>query len=184
MICDPLAHKMDLDSYDIGQHEGRCTICDAYLTYNWDYDENQLDIARFNGMGNFDMATMGDYHNPLHSFGVFSNVDNDPELEEGVIIIPYTSVTIGAELPAPDKPITKSTTHPMNLTYEQLKSKDNEFGTHVSHGFPGKRSTNDQFNKAWQKIVLNDSWLKKTYSGSWNAINIKRVADKFRPRKV
>lgn len=180
MICDPLAHKMDLDSYDIGQHEGRCTICDAYLTYNWDYDENQLDIARFNGMGNFDMATMGDYHNPLQSFAVFSNVDNDPELEEGVLIIPYTSVTITSLKDG----VQTTTTDIINPTYEKLKSKDNDFGTHVSHGFPGKRSTNDQFNKAWQKIVLNDSWLKKTYSGSWNAINIKRVADKFRPRKV
>lgn len=181
MICDPLAHKMDLDTYDVGQHEGRCTICSAYLTYKWDYDENHFKSTLFrtfrdlNGMGNYDMATIGDYNNPLLSFGVFSNVDNDPELEEGVIIIPYTSVTIGAELPAPNKPITKSTTHPMNLTYEQLKSKYNYFGSHVDHGFPGKRSTDDQFNKAWQKIVLNDSWLKNNFSGFYNAINKRNI---------
>ena len=105
------------------------------------------------------MATMGDYNNPLLSFGVFSNVDNDPELEEGVIIIPYTSVTITSLKDG----VQTTTTDIINPTYEKLKSKDNEFGSHVDHGFPGKRSTDDQFNKAWQKIVLNDSWLKETY---------------------
>ena len=182
MICDPLAHKMELDTYDVGHHEGRCTICSAYITYNWAYDVNHFKSILFktfrgqNGLGNYDMATIGDYKNPLHSFSVFSNVDNDPELEEGVIIIPYTSVTIGAELPAPDKPITKSTTHPMNLTYEQLKSKDNEFGTHVWHGFQEQGgSTDDQFNKAWENIVLNDGWLKDNFSGFYNAINKRNI---------
>ena len=172
MICDPLAHKMDLDTYDLGQNEGRCTICHAYLTYNWDYDENQLDIARFNGMGNFDMATMGDYHNPLQSFAVFSNVDNDPELEEGVLIIPYTSVTITSLKDG----VQTTTTDIINPTYEKLKSKDNEFGTHVWHGFQEQGgSTDDQFNKAWENIVLNDGWLKDNFSGFYNAINKRNI---------
>jgi len=180
VICDPSAHKMDLDTYDIGLHEGRCTICHAYLTYKWDYDENQFTNSTYHNFHNMDMATMGDYNNPLQSFAVLSRVDDDPKLEYGVFIIPYTSVTITSLKDG----VQTTTTDIINPTYEKLKSKYNEFGSHVDHGFPGKRSTNDQFNKAWQKIVLNDGWLKKTYVGSWNAINIKRVADKFRPRKV
>ena len=186
-LCDPLSHKMDIDEHDIPLWKGRCTKCDADLIYKWGYDEDQYDKADayFNSSRgqkylNYDLGSMSDYQ--IDSiFAVLSDVDNDFELEKGVFIIPYTSVTIIALKDG----VQTTTTDILNPTYNQLKSKDNQFGDHTSHGFrEAYGQTDDQFNKAWQKVVRNDSWLKKTYSGSWNAINIKRVADKFRPRKV
>ena len=186
-LCDPLSHQMDIDSYDLPEWTGRCKKCGADLTYKWGYNQDQVDKsdAYFNSSRgqkylNYDIGTMSDYQ--INSiFGILSDVDNDYELIKGVFIIPYTSVTIIALKDG----VQTTTTDIFNPKYEQLKSKDNQFGNHTSQGFRDYTGqTYDQFNKAWQKVVRNDSWLKKTYSGSWNAINIKRVADKFRPRKV
>ena len=166
-LCDPSLHTMDLDSYDLGEHSGRCDTCDAQLTYKWDYDDNQFTNSTYHNFHNMDMATMGDYNNPLQSFAVLSRVDDDPKLDYGVFIIPYTSVTITSIKDG----VQTTTTEIINPTYEQLKSKNNQFGEYVWHGFQEQGgSTDDQFNKAWQKIVLNDSWLK-TFSAAWSAIN-------------
>ncbi len=170
-LCDPLSHQMDIDDYDVGEHSGYCDICDAQLTYKWEYDQDQVDNRTYHLFDNMDMATMGDYANPLQSFAVLSRVDEDPELNYGVFIIPYTSVTITS---LKTKPILvqTTTTHIINPTYEQLKSKDNQFGTHVEQGFSWmKRVSDDQFNNLWGNIVLNDSWLKTNFSAPWSAIN-------------
>ncbi len=167
-LCDPLLHNMDLDSYDLGYQDGLCQTCDAELTYRWDYDDNQLTNSTHHGFKNMDRATMGDYKNPLQSFAVLSRVDEDPKLEYGVFIIPYTSVTITSLKDG----VQTTTTDIINPTYGQLKSKDNQFGNHVSHGFSWmKRVSDNQFNKEWQSVVLNDSWLKTNFSAAWSAIN-------------
>ncbi len=167
-LCDPLSHKMDIDSYDLGQQSGRCDICGADLLYKWDYDDNARNISTYHNFDNMDMATMGDYNNPLQSFAVLSRVDEDPKLEYGVFIIPYTSVTITSLKDG----VQTTTTDIINPTYGQLKSKDNQFGTHVWHGFQEQGgSTDNQFNKKWQSVVLNDSWLKTNFSAAWSAIN-------------
>ena len=88
-LCDPLSHHMDIDDYDLGEHSGYCDICGAQLTYKWEYDQDQVDNSTHHLFKNMDMATMGDYQNPLQSFAVLSRVDEDPKLEYGVLIIPY-----------------------------------------------------------------------------------------------
>lgn len=195
-LCDPLSHQMDIDSYDIPEWEGLCIKCDADLTYRWGYDQDQVDKSNiyFNSYTgkkyhNYDIGTMSDYR--INSvFAVLSDVDNDRELLKGVFIIPYTSVTIIAFKDG----VETTNTEIFNPTYDQLKSPSNKYGDHTAAAFtqkvieqmvdPYAQPNQEQFNKAWQKVVTNDSWLKKTYSGSWNAINIRQVADKFRPRKV
>ena len=167
-LCDPLSHHMDIDDYDLGEHSGYCDICGAQLTYKWEYDQDQVDNSTHHLFKNMDMATMGDYQNPLQSFAVLSRVDEDPKLEYGVFIIPYTSVTITSLKDG----VQTTTTDIINPTYEQLKSKDNQFGSHVSHSFSlMKRVSDDQFNKEWESVVLNDSWLKTNFSAPWSAIN-------------
>lgn len=181
-LCDPLSHEMDIDSYDIPEWDGRCQKCGADLTYKWSYNKDQVDKSKhyFNlDWQNLDIGTTLDY-SVDNVFAVLSDVDNDPELSKGVFIIPYNSVTIVALKDG----VQTTTTEILNPTYEKLKSSSNTFGS--ADGLL-MATTDDQFNKAWQKSVVNDSWLKKTYSGVWNAINIKQVQDKFSkstPRKV
>ena len=186
-LCDPLSHQMDIDSYDLPEWTGRCKKCGADLTYKWGYNQDQVDKsdAYFNSSRgqkylNYDIGTMSDYQ--INSiFGILSDVDNDYELEKGVFIIPYTSVTIIALKDG----VQTTTTEILNPTYNKLKSPTNEYGTNTWQAFQKQGGTTlNQFHDLWEKSVINASWLKTTYSGSWNAINIKRVADKFRPRKV
>ena len=182
-LCDPLSHQMDIDSYDIPEWEGRCEICDSDLTYKWGYDQDQVDKSNiyFNSYTgkkyhNYDIGTMSNYR--INSiFAVLSDIDNDHELLKGVFIIPYTSVTIIALKDG----VQTTTTEIFNPTYEQLKSPSNKYGDHAGAAFtqkvieqmvdPYAQPNQEQFNKAWEKLVVNDSWLKNNYSLAWSAIN-------------
>tara|TARA_A200000159_G_C7306779_1_gene332718 strand:- start:879 stop:1391 length:513 start_codon:yes stop_codon:yes gene_type:complete len=163
-LCDPLSHEMDIDSYDIHEWEGQCQKCGADLTYKWGYDQDQMNKSNiyFNSYTgekyhNYDIGTMSDYR--INSiFAVLSDVDNDHELLKGVFIIPYTSVTIISLKGG----VQTTTTDIFNPTYDKLKSSSNTYGNHTGPVFDFK---------GWEKLVVNDSWLKTNYSGVWNAIN-------------
>ena len=180
-LCDPLSHQMDIDSYDLPEWTGRCHICDANLTYKWNYDATQYRQAKLHFKGtvnhpniNLDIGSMNKDYTIEGIFSILSDVDNDPELSKGVFIIPYTSVTIIALKDG----VQTTTTEILNPTYNKLKSPTNEYGTNTWQAFQKQGGTTlNQFRDLWEKSVINDSWLKISFF--WNAINIKRVADKF-----
>lgn len=166
-LCDPLSHQMDLKGHRRNIHvwEGQCQKCSAFLTYKWGYDQNQVDKSNiyFNSYTgkkyhNYDIGTMSDYR--INSiFAVLSDVENDHGLLKGVFIIPYTSVTIISVKGG----VQTTTTDIFNPTYDKLRSSSTT--SQIQH-------TGRFFDfKVWEKLVVNDSWLKTNYSGVWNAIN-------------
>jgi len=182
-LCDPLNHKQDTDDRDIGLMEGVCQFCHANVRYSFDYDGRQYTAAQF-GFGkkllNYDTGTIGYGYQPEQVFAIMSDVDNDPDLQKGIYIIPYTTVVVTT---LKDGVETK-TDHPLNPTYEKLKSPDNDMGEYTDSAFRYKLTNNplddailkstspqSRFDKAWKKVVLNDKWLKTNFSASWSAIN-------------
>ena len=170
-LCDPLNHKQDTDEHDLGLMEGKCEVCHANVRYSFDYDGSQYTAARF-GFGtntlNYDTGAIGYGYQPEQVFAIMSVVDNDSDLQKGIYIIPYTMVVVTT---LKDGVETK-TDHPLNPTYEKLKSPDNDMGEYTGPAFRGSPSRpKSRFNEAWEKVVLNDKWLKTNFSASWSAIN-------------
>ena len=170
-LCDPLNHKQDTDDRDLGLMEGICEVCYAKVTYSFDYDGRQYTAARF-GFGtntlNYDTGTIGYGYQPEQVFAIMSVVDNDPDLQKGVYIIPYTMVVVTT---LKDGVETK-TDHPLNPTYEKLKSPDNDMGEYTDTAFRGSPSRpKSRFEEGWKRVVLNDKWLKTNFTESWSAIN-------------
>ena len=170
-LCDPLNHKQDTDDRDIGLMEGVCQFCHANVRYSFDYDGRQYTAAQF-GFGkkllNYDTGTIGYGYQPEQVFAIMSDVDNDPDLQKGIYIIPYTTVVVTT---LKDGVETK-TKHPLNPTYEKLKSPDNFMGEYTKTAFRGSPSRpKSRFDQGWKRVVLNDKWLKTNFTESWSAIN-------------
>ena len=170
-LCDPLNHKQDTDEHDLGLMEGKCEVCHANVRYSFDYDGSQYTAARF-GFGtntlNYDTGAIGYGYQPEQVFAIMSVVDNDSDLQKGIYIIPYTMVVVTT---LKDGVETK-TDHPLNPTYEKLKSPDNFMGAYTDTAFRGSPSRpKSRFEEGWKRVVLNDKWLKTNFSASWSAIN-------------
>jgi hypothetical protein len=167
-LCDPLNHKQDTDRRDLGLMEGMCQVCHAKVTYSFDYDGRQYTAARFGlskNIPNFDIGTIGYGYQPEQVFAIMFVI---ADLQKGIYIIPYTMVVVTTLKDG----VEKKTNHPLNPTYEKLKSPDNFMGEYTDTEFRGSPSRpKSRFEDGWKKVVLNDKWLKTNFTESWSAIN-------------